>query len=245
MQVLCDVSVSIVLNSSANGAASEYWPLVLERNPSENLTSGRVVRLFAETIGGGFLFRGRDFMHWRGPLAVGEYSSVALLHYVFADSEIPIVDCVIDVNTGTQSTTQQLPTFQNVRADVAFNQVCTVQNQSQDDRQVPRFFLYSPCVELPTVNASSPTCIQQFGNQVFSFYHALLSARATGRVLVLPPFVHNHDGRDDNANPRQTWQSFEEYFNISQLARYGFEVIRFEEFINETGKAFSLQQLFH
>ena len=182
--------MSLVLDSSSQGAASHWWPLVLEGPPSNN-TSNTVLRLAPSRTGEGFIFKGRDFMHWRGRLSRGEHSTVALLHFVRESSHIPEVSCTTVIRTRIpmkfdKSASSPLPgqRWQNTSADAVECEVIRGKT-NLDDHQgmtsaptIPRatYFLYSPCAELPQndtdesdVNSDAspdPICAQQFSNQV-------------------------------------------------------------------------------
>lgn len=86
------MSVSIPVESSARGAASEHWPLVLMAAPEEGEApaENRMAELWTG-VGGLLVFRGRDFVHWRDVLGAGENSTNMLLHFVPED--FPQVHC--------------------------------------------------------------------------------------------------------------------------------------------------------
>eukprot|EP00750_Incisomonas_marina_P006827 INCI14723.2.p1 GENE.INCI14723.2~~INCI14723.2.p1 ORF type:complete len:1089 (-),score=149.70 INCI14723.2:677-3943(-) len=175
-QILCDISVSLVLNSTAKGAGSHHWPLVLEGPPKSldlNGTAGKgrgwqgrndVHFLAPNGSGTGFLFRGRDFLHWRSTLPRGEESMVALLHYVRATSPLPqsIGFENVSAKADSQPPTHvvDIPEVTCVsRVDPSANASSIVSSQCEKRSQQEtadkakhrnrRFLLYSPCVEIP------------------------------------------------------------------------------------------------
>jgi len=87
-QVQNYLSISLLISSSPRGAASSAWPLVMlpapDRNASSSSSSSSPHRIEATIpVGGGLVFLGRDFLHWR-PCCLGaqQSSMVVLLHYV-------------------------------------------------------------------------------------------------------------------------------------------------------------------
>ena len=106
-QVQNYLSISLLISSSSRGASSSAWPLVMLPAPDGNASSSSAsssASPFSSTtpaphrieatipVGGGFIFLGRDFLHWR-PCCLGaqQSSMVVLLHYV--PQRFPEVAC--------------------------------------------------------------------------------------------------------------------------------------------------------
>lgn len=223
-QILNEVSITLVLQSTAGGVASAKWPLVLwsvldvEQNYLQNVS-------LVAPVGGGLVFRGRDFLHGRPCcLPEGESSTVLLLHYV-AD-EFPEYQCRTLVNvTGAsaadllQHACAQLPSTHS--ASIKPNE--GVEEDLQAASKDSRYLLYNPCA----TNLDPTYCQSQFNNQVVFLLHALSVARALGRTLVLPPFMW----MEHQMAEVQNWFPFEHFFDVDHLAQR-FDVISLEDFLS-------------
>eukprot|EP00439_Symbiodinium_sp_Y106_P017163 s3735_g2.t1 len=217
-QILNDVSITLVLDSTERGANSASWPLQLLRPPTTPSTDAQVkhtIELFAPT-GEGLVFLGRDFLHRRPCcLGTGERSVVLLLHYVPAD--FPEFRCESMVNVSAANAEDLLVyTCQGLTSPGPEEGV-----RPPVGRQ--RYLLYNPCA----TNFDPNYCQSQFNNQVVFFLHALSVAKGLGRKLVLPPFMWMENQMAES----QQWFPFEHFFDIEAL-QARFDVIRLEDFLS-------------
>eukprot|EP00931_Biecheleriopsis_adriatica_P004740 TRINITY_DN106370_c0_g1_i1.p1 TRINITY_DN106370_c0_g1~~TRINITY_DN106370_c0_g1_i1.p1 ORF type:complete len:1066 (-),score=241.87 TRINITY_DN106370_c0_g1_i1:173-3370(-) len=240
-QILNEVSVTLVLQSTERGASSQHWPLVLLR-PPKGSRDGSNVSLFAP-VGEGLVFLGRDFLHSRPCcLEGGESSLVLLLHYV--QDDFPEFHCQTLVNVTGVSAEELLQhrcdriqdmdslAVEHQSADTCDGGACHVRGGPRESARSEvraagedrsrRYMLYNPCA----INFDPGWCQSQFNNQVFFFLHALSVAEALGRTLVLPPFMW----LEHQMAEKQHWYPFEHFFDVGKL-KERFDVIRLEDFL--------------
>lgn len=238
-QILNEVSITLVLQSTPRGVVSMHWPLVLRPAPSlRGLASSSINVTISEKHG--LVFRGRDFLHSRPCcLPEGESSLVLLLHYV--QDDFPEFQCQTIVNVSSSSAEGLLdhvcsPTPSLTGAESSLEAKCEGTPEGADgscvlkamppvpaeSAAVPRFMLYNPCA----TNLNPTYCQSQFNNQIVFLLHALSVSRALGRTLVLPPLMWMEHQMAD----RQHWYPFEHFFNVAKLAER-FDVMPLEEFV--------------
>lgn len=238
-QILNEVSITWVLRSSPKGVSSSAWPLRLRAAPGAASAGSTPAEVnLTAPVGGGLIFRGRDFLHGRRCcLARGERSLVLLLHYVAADfpefrcrtlvnvsgvavDDLLRHDCVRSPSTGGGHAQTTLAVHGLANAPEAVPRAAA----GTERPFAPKYLLYNPCA----TNLDPTYCQGQFNNQVVFLLHALSVARALERTLVLPPFMWMEHQMAD----KQNWFPFEHFFDVEQL-RMRFDAIPLETFLRQ------------
>ncbi|CAE8582259.1 unnamed protein product [Polarella glacialis] len=257
-QILNEVSVTLVLQSTEGQASGPHWPLVLRRlpKPMQSDLKSNATLLYAPT-GEGLVFRGRDFLHSRPCcLPEGQHSLVLLLHYV--EAAFPEFQCRTFVNV-TAATTEELLQHQcvEVTANMAqryqyvpssSNSSNTSSSKSDEDLNLGVYGKQAASSRSHDTNTSRLTSTTTAPKQYLLYNPCATNMDPTycqsqfnNQVMF---FLHALSvakclGRTlvlppfmwmEHQMAEQNWYPFERFFDLGQLKKR-FGVIRLEDFL--------------
>ncbi|CAE8586653.1 unnamed protein product, partial [Polarella glacialis] len=257
-QILNEVSVTLVLQSTEGQASGPHWPLVLRRlpKPMQSDLKSNATLLYAPT-GEGLVFRGRDFLHSRPCcLPEGQHSLVLLLHYV--EAAFPEFQCRTLVNV-TAATTEELLQHQcvEVTANMAqryqyvpssSNSSNTSSSKNDEDLNLGVYGKQAASSRSQDTNTSILTSTTTAPKQYLLYNPCATNMDPTycqsqfNNQVVF--FLHALSvakclGRTlvlppfmwmEHQMAEQNWYPFERFFDLGQLKKR-FDVIRLEDFL--------------